>query len=261
MPDRMRVFAGDCTTSFDDEGTRTQRGRMVVLVKPDNTTLVHDADGYQPVEWLTRPDSITVETDGDGFSITARTPDRTLRVVAVDGAAGREIPVTQAGTEVGTCPDCDEPLVRTGGDVVCLACDASYGLPSGASVTDRTCEDCGLPKIRVERGEPFQLCLDPSCERLPDVVAERFDGEWDCPDCGADLEVREAPGRVFLGCTDYPDCETTFSMPNGVVVDDCPCGLPVFETPTGKRCLDGTCDRWQAIDDEKRTAEGDAGGG
>jgi len=244
MPKRLRVLAGDCTTVFEGTRSRTQRGFVVVVVKPDNTTLVHDADGYQPVAWLTRPDSVTVEGDADGFTVTARTDDRELRVVSNAPGSERAFPVTEAGVPVGDCPDCDGPLVRTGGAVACLACDAEYGLPSGATVTDRACEDCGLPLVRVERGDAFHVCLDPGCDPLAERVSERFDGVWDCPDCDGALGVRRAEGRVFLGCTTYPDCETTFSFPSGVVVGECDCGLPAFETATGRRCLDGTCDVW-----------------
>ena len=95
MPETIRVLAGDCTTTFEGDRTRTQRGRVVVVIKPDRTTLVHDADGYQPVAWLTRPESLTVEADvasptrradgapvdDAGFGIVARAGDQVLRVV------------------------------------------------------------------------------------------------------------------------------------------------------------------------------------
>lgn len=242
MPERVRVLAGDCQVTERGDRTRTHRGRVVVLVKPDNTTLVHDADGYQPVAWLTRPDSVVVESDDGGFSVTAREGTRRLRIVAEEGTASRALPVTEAGVPVGTCPADGGPLVRSRGDVVCLDCETRWGLPAGASVTDGTCDDCGLPKIRVERGEPFHLCLDPACDPLVDAVRDRFDRVWDCPDCDGELTVQSAPGRVFLGCEHYPDCETTFPLPSGVVVAECDCGLPVFETATGRGCLDGACE-------------------
>jgi DNA topoisomerase-1 len=47
---------------------------------------------------------------------------------------------------------------------------------------------------------------------------------------------------LLAGCDAYPECETAFSLPTGVVVDDCECGLPVFETGRGRRCLDSTCE-------------------
>ncbi len=242
MPERLRVLAGDCHVTERGDRTRTYRGRVVVLIKPDDTTLVHDADGYQPVAWLTRPESVVVEGDGDGFTVTAREGSRRLRVVAEAATASRALPVTEAGIPVGTCPDDGGPLVRSGGDVVCLDCADRWGLPAGASVTDATCPDCGLPKIRVERGEQFHLCLDASCDPLADAVRDRFDREWDCPDCDGDLVVRSAPGRVFLAC-EHDECGTTLSLPSGVAVDDCACGLPILETATGRHCLDGACPR------------------
>jgi DNA topoisomerase-1 len=252
---RARVFAGECTTRYErgGEGTatreRTRRGHVVVLVKPDRTVLVHDADGYQPVAWLTRPDSLTIEDedgdgDGDGgFGLTARTGEETLRVVSHAVAGRATYPVSAAGVPVGTCPDCGGSLVRAGGAVACLDCDARYGLPAGATVLDRRCPDCGLPLARVERGEAFEVCVDAGCDALADRVAARFDGRYDCPDCGRALRTVRARGRTFLGCAGHPDCETTFSIPAGVVVGDCACGLPVFETATGRRCVDPTCDR------------------
>lgn len=193
MPERLRVFAGDCRVTERGDRSRTHRGRVVVLIKPDDTTLVHDADGYQPVAWLTRPDSVVVEGDGDGFSITARDGTRRLRVVAEEATASRALPVTEAGFPVGTCPEDGGVLVRSRGDVVCLDCETRWGLPAGASVTDGVCEDCELPKIRIERGEPFHLCLDPACDPMEAAVSDRFDRVWGCPDCEGDLTVQSAP--------------------------------------------------------------------
>ncbi len=241
MPERLRVLAGDCQVTERGDRTRTHRGRVVVLIKPDDTTLVHDADGYQPVAWLTRPDSVVVEGDGAGFSVTARDGARRLRIVTDSATASRALPITEAGVQVGTCPDDGGVLVRSRGDVVCLDCEARWGLPAGASVTDATCADCGLPKIRVERGEPFHLCLDPSCDPMEAAVSDRFDRAWNCPDCDGELTVEFAPGRVYLACEHETACGTTLSIPSGVAVDECGCGLPIFETPTGRSCLDGNC--------------------
>jgi DNA topoisomerase-1 len=241
----VRVFAGDCTTEYEGGGReRTQRGRVAVVVKPDRTTLVHDADGYQPVAWLTRPDALTVEAGRDaggdgGFGIVARSGDETLRVTCHAEAGRATFPVSDAGVPVGTCP-CGGVLVRSR-DVVCHDCGDRYPLPSGATVRDATC-DCGLPRLRVVRGRVLDVCLDPGHEPLVDAVADAFDRAFDCPDCGAALPVRRAPGRVYLGC-ETPDCGATFSIRDGPIVGDCDCGLPVFETASGVRCADGDCDR------------------
>ncbi|TKX78584.1 DUF91 domain-containing protein, partial [Halorubrum sp. SD626R] len=72
MPERLRVLAGDCQVTEHGDRSRSYRGRVVVLIKPDDTTLVHDADGYQPVAWLTRPESVVVEGDVAGGDRKAR---------------------------------------------------------------------------------------------------------------------------------------------------------------------------------------------
>jgi len=95
--------------------------------------------------------------------------------------------------------------------------------------------------MRVERGDAIECCIDRDCESLDEHVRERFDGEWDCKHCDGDLQIIRR-GGLLAGCEHYPDCDTGYAMPAGVVVGTCPCGLPVFETSGGRRCLDSTCD-------------------
>jgi DNA topoisomerase-1 len=219
----------------------THRGRVVVVVKPDNTVLVHDADGYRPVAWLTRAESVSFDRQdsADGFTVTAHTADRRLRVSAETTFGFGRYPSSTAGAPVGDCPDCGEALVHRGGDVRCLGCEERYGLPAGAALDAGTCE-CGLPRMRVERGEPFDLCIDRSCESLDVAVRERFDRVWDCPECGDDLRILRK-GGLLAGCDSYPDCEVGFAFPDGLLTGTCDCDLPAFETASGRRCLDPTC--------------------
>jgi len=184
----IRVLAGECTTIYDGDEREEHRGHVAVVVKPDNTVLVHDADGYQPVAWLTRADAVSCARDG-GFSLTAQSGDERLRVVGHTEDGYGSYPATEAGRPIGECPDCERTLVRAGGAVNCLGCGERYGLPAGASVRGETC-DCGLPRMRVERGVPFDLCLDRDCESLDAAVRDEFDRAWDCPDCGDDLRPR-----------------------------------------------------------------------
>jgi DNA topoisomerase-1 len=240
MTETMRVVAGECTTDVEGRRERTERGQVVVLVKPDRTVLVHDADGYQPVAWLTRPESLAVESAPR--TIVARDGDQRLRVTVHDPHLDGEYPVSEAGIPVGGCPDCGGALVRAGGAVHCTGCGDRYGLPAGATVTDGTCEDCDLPRLRTERGAAFGLCIDRDCESLDERVRERFGREWACPDCDGDLRILRR-GGLIAGCENYPDCETGFAIPKGVVTGECACGLPTFETAGGERCLDATCGR------------------
>ncbi|WP_440007043.1 DUF91 domain-containing protein [Halomicrococcus sp. SG-WS-1] len=240
MPETIRVFAGDCTITFGDDDRRRQRGEVVVLLKPDDTLLVHDVDGYQPVAWLTRADTARAEVEDGTFTLVAATNDRRVRVECHTCYGISRYPGSEAGIPVGDCPDCDGPLVRADGSVACLGCSVDHAIPRRATVRQETCE-CGLPTMRVERGDAFDVCVDRDCEPLVAAVRERFDREWDCPYCGADLRILER-GGLIAGCEEYPDCDTGFGVPDGAVVGDCDCGLPVFETRTGRRCLDTDCD-------------------
>ena len=84
------------------------------------------------------------------------------------------------------------------------------------------------------------MCVDRGCESLDATVREAFDREWDCPDCDGDLRILRR-GGLLAGCEHYPDCDVGFGLPRGIVDGTCECGLPVFETPTGRRCLDSGC--------------------
>lgn len=238
----VRVFAGECLVRADDDH---HRGKVVVLVKPDNTVLVHDVSGYQPVAWITRAESVSQSTT-DGFALTAIAGETVLEVESCMEYGTGSFPVSRAGVPVASCPDCAGVLVRAGDLVTCLGCDRTHGLPDGAAIVDDTCS-CGLPRMRVDRGAAFELCIDRRCESLTAAVRDRFDGEWPCPACESPLRIIRR-GGLLAGCDRYPDCDRGFMIPTGTVADRCPCGLPLFDTPRGIRCLDATCDRATAGD-------------
>ncbi|ERG95977.1 topoisomerase DNA-binding C4 zinc finger domain-containing protein [Haloquadratum walsbyi] len=260
MSETIRVFAGDCTITFESANDQTERGRVIVIIKPDRTVLVHDTDGYQPVAWLTRSDSITVECDAGGFGITARAGEQVLRIIGHEVTGRAEYPATEAGTPVGTHPKTGESLVQTSDIIFGTDSDIKYPLPTGATVQDESCETCGLPMIEVTAGERFRICLDRNCESLDDAVRERFEDEWTCPDCGSPMQIIRRRGRLLVGCSGYPTCESAFAIPTGVVVDTCPCGLPVFKTSQGQRCLDGTCELLGDVDADSKTLDDTADG-
>ncbi|WP_255151675.1 topoisomerase DNA-binding C4 zinc finger domain-containing protein [Halorarius halobius] len=231
------LIAGDCTTTYRGDRAHEKRGRAVCLRKPDDTVLVHDADGYRPVAWLTRPEATVVA--GDPPTVEARDGDARLRVLFHAVSVDVRVPVSPAGEPVGPCPDCDGTLVRRSGRLACTDCDRVHGLPDGATVRDERC-DCGLPRLEVTRGERFEVCADRTCDPLDPKVESAFDRAFDCPACGDDLRVVRA-GGLFLGCDAYPDCEAAFSLPASERVGTCDCGLPTFASAEGPRCLDAGC--------------------
>lgn len=241
MPDTVQVFAGDCTVRFEDGDVREERGAVVVVAKPDDTVLVHGRDGYRPAAWLTRADAVSYARDPDGFTLDAVDGGRRLHVDCHEGYGHASYPASRVGDDVGPCPDCPGTLVHAGGSVSCLSCGTGYGLPRDVTVLEERCGNCGLPRVRVDRGATFEVCVDRSCESLDDRVARCFDRAWDCPACGGDLLILRR-GGLIAGCERYPDCEAGFSLPAGTVDGPCPeCGLPVFEAGDGRRCLDATC--------------------
>lgn len=244
MPEEtVRVLAGDCTVRFetDDEPASEERGAVVAVVKPDDTVLVHDRAGYRPAAWLTRADAVSIRTAGDAPVIDAVDGDRRLVVTCHDGHGFSEHPVTGVGAPAGVCPTCEGPLVRTPTAVECLDCPVRHAIPRDATLLGDGCPTCERPTMRVDRGDAFELCIDRSCESLDDRVRDRFDGVWDCPACGSPLRILRR-GGLIAGCEAYPDCETGYAVPTGVVDGDCGvCGLPAFDTGAGPRCLDAAC--------------------
>lgn len=241
MPETLRVLAGDCTVTYeDDEDRRRERGHVVTLVKPDNTVLVHDAGGYRPVAWLTRAAAVSCSR-GEPPTVLAQEGGKRLQVEAHAEHGFARYPGSAAGPHVGDCPDCAGPLVRADGAVRCSDCDTADSVPGDAVVLDERC-DCGRPVMRVERGTAFEVCVDRACESLDAAVRERFDRAWDCPACGGDLRVLRR-GGLIAGCEHYPDCDTGFGIPRGTVDTTCDCGLPTFDTPSGRRCLNTGCDQ------------------
>jgi len=69
-----------------------------------------------------------------------------------------------------------------------------------------------------------------------------------CPNCGGNLVKRYSPKTKasFVGCSNYPDCTTVYSIPKGTnfLKKKCEkCGLPIisFGKPRQRACLDPNC--------------------
>ncbi|MFB6216684.1 MAG: DNA topoisomerase, partial [Candidatus Aenigmatarchaeota archaeon] len=73
----------------------------------------------------------------------------------------------------------------------------------------------------------------------------------ECPECGGTLKTIKTKNGQFVGCSNYPECENSFPLPQNAKIvptdKDCEeCGLPVFKVVRkGKRpfemCPDPDC--------------------
>lgn len=159
MTDQIRVFAGECTAEYKGACSRV-RGRVVVLIKPDDTVLVHDTEGYSPAVWLTQPGSLDIDS-GDP-RITAVEGDQRLVVRFHELEARTAYAASVAGIPVGPASERAGAFVRRRGCVVDRTTGHRYALPMGGVVLGARC-GCGLPLVRVEC-ETEPQCLDTDCE-------------------------------------------------------------------------------------------------
>jgi DNA topoisomerase-1 len=207
----IRVFAGECTTEFAGGRERTRRGRVVVLIKPDRTVLVHDAAGYQPVAWLTRADSLSVET--------------------VPLASGETPPAGEtAGGERGDHRDADSDGIGT----------VETTPTAGNQDTAPTPPAGGFGLVARRGDETLRIVSHgPAAHhQFPATAAGVPVGA--CPDCGGTL-VRDG-GLNCLGCAGE------YSLPAGATVleEQCSdCGLPTVRVERGavvECCVDPACE-------------------
>lgn len=114
------------------------------------------------------------------------------------------------------CDNCGSPMVikwgRNGRFLACSAfpeCKTTKPLGESGDVieTDEKCEKCGSPMvIRTGRYGKFMACSAyPKCKTtkpIPTGVKCPKDG------CGGDIvEKRSKKGKLFYGCSSYPECD------------------------------------------------------
>jgi DNA topoisomerase-1 len=108
--------------------------------------------------------------------------------------------------------------------------------------TDEICELCGRPMvIKLGRYGRFIACTGfPECRNAKPLLAKIG---VTCPDCGQGdiVERRSKKGRVFFGCSRYPDCTfTTNARPTGVRCPACG-GVMVVANRAGTESKCQTC--------------------
>lgn len=124
---------------------------------------------------------------------------------------------------IGKCPKCGKDMIirnsRKGERFVGCSnfptCRNAYPLPQKGIITktDKTCEACNAPIIQVKmKGKKkIELCLNPRCPKLPGTSSSVV---GKCPKCGEDMIIRSSrSGDQFVGCTGFPKCKNTYSLP------------------------------------------------
>ncbi len=140
------------------------------------------------------------------------------------------------------CPQCGgELLVKSGRFGPFVACSnypdcrftRAVDAKRSQAAADVKCAKCGSP-MAVKRGRygEFLACTAyPKCKHTQPVSLG-----LKCPGCGAGevIKRRTRRGRVFYGCTRYPDCD--WSSWDTPVAFDCPkCGSQVALHKSSKR--------------------------
>ncbi len=137
---------------------------------------------------------------------------------------------------VGKCRACEGDLVikRSGRGKRFAACTkypectVTFPLPQSGIIIpiDEVC-DCGTPKIKRKSGRWTEtLCINPEC-----TLTERGQVIGKCVECGGNLSVKfSRHGKRFLGCSGFPNCRATYSLPQrgyvhvtGEVCEVCSC--------------------------------------
>jgi len=136
---------------------------------------------------------------------------------------------------VGKCPKCGKDMIirtsRKGERFVGCTnfpeCRNAYPLPQKGMIvkTDNVCEACNAPiiQLKTKGKKKIELCLNPRCPKVADGPSDLI---GKCPKCGNDMIIRTSrSGDKFVGCTNFPRCKNTYSLPKigDVVTTDKAC--------------------------------------
>lgn len=111
-------------------------------------------------------------------------------------------------------------------------------------VSDVICDKCGANMVyKVGRYGEFLACPNyPECKNTKPVIKETSSS---CPKCGGRvIERKSKKGRVFYGCSNYPECDfVSWDLP---LDETCPeCGAYMVQTRTrgakGRKCSNPQC--------------------
>ena len=67
--------------------------------------------------------------------------------------------------------------------------------------------------------EQFEPELEELEEKEVDKTEYQIKTDMECSECGADMVLKEGKTGKFLGCSNYPECNNTVNIPDGVRID------------------------------------------
>ncbi len=123
------------------------------------------------------------------------------------------------GTPVGKCPvhGVDISVIKNGNfaRIRCEdeTCKINFPAPvkGKLQLLDEKCPVCGLPELKIIRKgqSPETRCIDPKCS-----FNMQKDAVGKCPKDGGNIIIRQSRfGKRFLGCSNYPNCDVTYPLP------------------------------------------------
>jgi len=122
--------------------------------------------------------------------------------------------------------------------------------------TEEVCENCGKPMvIRWGRYGKFLACTGyPECKTTRKTVddstaasqeeAQQLVSGKTCPNCGAQMVVKNGRMGRFISCPNYPECKTTMPLSIGVECPEPGCGGEVVERRSKKGRVFYSCSRY-----------------
>ncbi len=174
--------------------------------------------------------------------------------------AREEMQHAKAETEPSdyTCEECGKPMVyrwsKNGKYLACTGypdCKKTHpvdrdGKKAEQKILEGSCPQCkGDMLLRRSRFGPFLGCTNyPECRGTlpcdadgnPLKLVKESEVTGECPVCGGKMAVKRKGRRAFLGCTNFPDCDGTGQIPEGIRIEAPPKPPPKETGLTCPKC-------------------------
>lgn len=121
-------------------------------------------------------------------------------------------------------------------------------------VTDVICDKCGANMVIKEgRYGKFLACPNyPKCKNIKSLPPVKVST---CPKCGGDVnEKHSKTGKIFYGCSNYPNCDfSAWEIPAPVLCPECKGAMRIVKKKTGTQyvCMNKACGHTEDAKNEK----------